>query len=159
LGWDGRHVAGVWIGRPDGTPVPGAFGAELAAPVLFRVFEQLGGTEPLGPPPPEALVAPTAALPQPLRRFRGREAVFGPAPDAPELAFPPEGAVLDLAGGPLVVKLREGTPPFAVLADGRPVATGARRREIALPDPGAGFVDLAVIDAEGRTARARIELR
>ncbi|RBI83121.1 penicillin-binding protein 1C [Rhodosalinus halophilus] len=159
LGWDGRHVAGVWIGRPDGTPVPGAFGAELAAPVLFRVFERLGGTEPLAPPPPEALVAPTAALPQPLRRFRGREAVFGPAPDAPQLAFPPEGAVLDLAGGPLVVKLREGTPPFAVLADGRPVATGARRREIALPDPGAGFLDLAVIDAEGRTARARVELR
>ena len=29
LGWDGRFVAGVWIGRPDGTPVPGAFGAWL----------------------------------------------------------------------------------------------------------------------------------
>ena len=38
IGFDGRHVAGVWIGRPDGTPVPGAFGGDLAAPVLFEVF-------------------------------------------------------------------------------------------------------------------------
>ena len=26
VGYDGRFVAGVWIGRPDGTPVPGQFG-------------------------------------------------------------------------------------------------------------------------------------
>jgi penicillin-binding protein 1C len=159
LGWDGRHVAGVWIGRPDGTPVPGAFGADLAAPVLFRVFERLGGAEPLPPPPPEALIAATAALPQPLQRFRPRGAVFGPDPEAPKLAFPPDGAVMALSGGPLVVKLRDGTPPFAVLADGRPMATGERRRVIALPAPGRGFTELAVIDAAGRTARATVELR
>ena len=40
IGFDGKHVAGVWIGRPDGTPVPGAFGAEVAAPVLFEVFQR-----------------------------------------------------------------------------------------------------------------------
>ena len=159
LGWDGRHVVGVWIGRPDGTPEPGAFGADLAAPVLFRVFERLGGAEPLPPPPPEALIAPTAALPQPLQRFRTRSAVFGPDPEAPKLAFPPDGAVMALSGGPLVVKLRDGTPPFAVLADGLPLATGERRREIALPAPGPGFTELAVIDAAGRTARATVELR
>ena len=41
IGFDGRHVIGVWMGRPDGTPVPGAFGADLAAPVLFQAFARL----------------------------------------------------------------------------------------------------------------------
>ena len=51
LGWDGAHVVGVWIGRPDGTPVPGAFGAELAAPLLFDAFARIDPMRtPLSPP-------------------------------------------------------------------------------------------------------------
>ncbi|HRO15072.1 MAG TPA: penicillin-binding transpeptidase domain-containing protein, partial [Paracoccus sp. (in: a-proteobacteria)] len=59
VGYDGRFVAGVWLGRPDGTPVPGAFGGELAAPVLFDLFDALGPRAvPLPPPPPAALTVP-----------------------------------------------------------------------------------------------------
>lgn len=89
VGFDGRHVAAVWIGRPDGTPVPGAFGGDLAAPVLFEAFQRLKPkADALPPPPPEALLLPTARLPQPLRRFAGRDAVFQPSEDAPKLIFP-----------------------------------------------------------------------
>ena len=63
VGFDGRFVAGVWMGRPDGTPVPGAFGGDYAAPVLFDLFDALGTrATPLPPPPP----AP-APIPQPAR--------------------------------------------------------------------------------------------
>lgn len=160
VGYDGRHVAAVWIGRPDGTPVPGAFGAELAAPVLFRALA-LASPEarPLPPPPPEALLLSTAELPPPLRRFRGRAAAFAPAPDAPKLAFPPDGAVVETGGAPLVVKLRDGAPPFTVLADGRPIVTGAHRRDLSLPLAAPGFSEIAVIDAAGRSDRVRVELR
>ena len=41
IGYDGRHVVGVWLGRADGTPVPGVFGADLAAPVLFQTFARI----------------------------------------------------------------------------------------------------------------------
>lgn len=123
MGYDGRHVIGVWIGRPDGTPVPGAFGGDLAAPLLFEAYQRLDSApEPLPPPPPETLLLATANLPQPLRRFTGREAAFAPAPDAPKLIFPPDGARLALVAGDLAVKLRDGTPPFTILANGRPVA-------------------------------------
>src|SRR5690606_24341560 len=70
VGFDGRHVIGVWMGRPDGTPVPGKFGAELAAPVLFEAFSRLKPVlDPLPPPPPGTLIVETAGLPLPLRRF------------------------------------------------------------------------------------------
>lgn len=160
VGFDGRHVAGVWMGRADGTPVPGAFGGDLAAPVLFQAFARLKSRpDPLPPPPRDALLVSNDRLPPNLQRFRSRDAVFAQARDAPKLAFPPDGARLDLNGsGVLTLKLRDGVAPFTVLADGAPVAIGQHRREITLPTPGAGFVALSVIDARGRAARARIRI-
>lgn len=37
LGVSGRYTLGVWIGRPDGTPNPGFFGANIAAPLLHQI--------------------------------------------------------------------------------------------------------------------------
>ncbi|WP_238365670.1 penicillin-binding protein 1C [Mesobacterium pallidum] len=160
IGFDGRHVVGVWIGRADGTPVPGAFGGSLAAPVLFDAFQRLTPQRtPLPPPPPETLLLGNAQLPAPLQRFRGRDAVFEAADDAPKLAYPPDGAQVRTDGGALVVKLRDGTPPFTVLADGRPLRTGERRREIALTLPGRGWTQVTVLDATGRSDRVTVELR
>ena len=157
LGFDGRYVVGVWLGRPDGTPVPGAFGAGVAAPLLFEVFQRIAPqTTALPLPPPEVLLVENAALPAPLQRFRPRGAVFAPRANAPKLTFPPDGATLLLNDAPLTVRLRDGVPPFAVLLDGRPVTIGARRREIALPAPPTGQAILSVIDATGRSDRVRI---
>ena len=159
VGFDGAHVAGVWIGRPDGTPVPGAFGAGLAAPILFEAFGRLGETrEPLPPPPPETLILGTAELPRPLRRFLGRNAPFEPATDAPKLIFPPDGARLALADGGLPVKVRDGKPPFTWLANGAPVLTGVQIREADLTGLSTGYSQLSVIDARGRAARVTVEL-
>jgi penicillin-binding protein 1C len=40
-----RHVIGVWIGRPDGTPVPGQFGLASAAPLLLQVHDLLANRD------------------------------------------------------------------------------------------------------------------
>ncbi|MDR2031543.1 MAG: penicillin-binding protein 1C [Azoarcus sp.] len=42
IGVSERHTVGVWIGRPDGTPNPGFFGANVAAPLLVDIFDALG---------------------------------------------------------------------------------------------------------------------
>ncbi len=158
IGYDGRHVAGVWIGRPDGTPVPGAFGGGIAAPVLFQAFGRLKPrTDPLPPPPSAALLASSAELPLPLRQFRSRNAIFEATPDAPKLAFPPDGATVEAADG-LTLKVRDGTPPFTWLANGAPVILRTRSRESYLEHPGRGFLDLSVIDADGRAARVSVRL-
>jgi penicillin-binding protein 1C len=159
IGFDGTHVVAVWMGRPDGTPVPGAFGAEAAAPVLFDAFRRLKpALEPLPPPPAGALTVAGADLPQPLRRFRPRDAVFAEAADAPRVAFPPDGAEVEAAGA-LALKVEDGTPPFTWLADGFPVAVGSHERQELVDGLGPGFVTLSVIDAAGRSARARVRLR
>ncbi|PZQ97924.1 MAG: penicillin-binding protein 1C [Cereibacter sphaeroides] len=158
IGFDGSHVIGVWMGRADGTPVPGAFGADLAAPVLFQAFNRLKSTlDPLPPPPPSTLLVSTAQLSAPLQRFRPRSAAFAAA-DRPAVAFPPDGAQVELVGGNLLVRVQGGAAPFTWLADGAPVATRQRGREALLPLAQAGFVTLSVIDARGQSARAAIRV-
>ena len=164
LGYDGRFVAGVWIGRPDGTPVPGAFGGELAAPVLFDLFDALGDRAvPLPPPPPGALTVPNGALPRAMRRFAppgSPRPADTTLPQAEPLAilFPPDGAEVELTGDRLFVRARGGHGPYTWLIDGRPVAVGQSAPVAELP-VGPGWGTLSVIDATGAAARAALHLR
>ena len=41
IGVTDRWTVGVWIGRPDGTPSPGQYGAVTALPLLFRIVDML----------------------------------------------------------------------------------------------------------------------
>ncbi len=159
IGYDGRHVVGVWMGRADGTPVPGAFGADVAAPVLFQSFNRLKRRlDPQPAAPAATLLVSNAELPQPLKRFRSRMAAFVPAADAPAVAFPPDGTEVELLPAGLKVRVTGGTGPFTWLADGVPVLIAADSREAMLALPGTGFVTLSVIDAEGRSARTSVRV-
>ena len=44
LGSTRGHTVGVWVGRPDGTPMPGQYGAITALPLLFEVIDSLPRT-------------------------------------------------------------------------------------------------------------------
>lgn len=54
LGSTRRYTVGVWVGRPDGTPLPGQYGAVTALPLLFEVIDSLpaqrGDGDPRPPP-------------------------------------------------------------------------------------------------------------
>ncbi|WP_414674768.1 penicillin-binding protein 1C [Lysobacter sp.] len=54
LGSTRRYTVGVWVGRPDGTPLPGQYGALTALPLLFEVIDSLprqrGDAAPAPPP-------------------------------------------------------------------------------------------------------------
>lgn len=41
VGSGGGHTVGVWLGRPDGTAMPGQYGAITALPLMFQVFDHL----------------------------------------------------------------------------------------------------------------------
>jgi penicillin-binding protein 1C len=44
VGVTDRYTVGVWVGRPDGTPNPGYFGANTAAPLVKDILAGLGDT-------------------------------------------------------------------------------------------------------------------
>lgn len=41
IGATPSYTVGVWVGRPDGTPLPGQYGAVTALPLLFEVVDSL----------------------------------------------------------------------------------------------------------------------
>ena len=61
-------------------------------------------------------------------------------------------------GSALLVRVAGGRAPFTWLADGVPVALAQRDRETLLGLPGAGFVTLSVIDAQGQSARVAVRV-
>ncbi|MEX3017248.1 penicillin-binding protein 1C [Gymnodinialimonas hymeniacidonis] len=157
FGFDGQHVIGVWMGRADGASVPGAFGAELSAPLLFEAFAHLGDRPTPRPAPPSgALTLTNAQLPDTLRRFDPIADVAEAG--GPAITFPPEGAVLAYQPGlPVMARVAEGQAPFTWLWNGAPVGVGLRDREVAL-DIGLGFGELTVIDATGRAESRAVEI-
>jgi penicillin-binding protein 1C len=164
IGFDGAHVVGVWVGRPDGTPVPGLFGIDGAAPILFEAFDRIGDRRvPLKPAPADVIVASTASLPAPLRRFRAPGETPLARDDRPEIAFPLDGVAVDLGLGsgeaaPLTIKVRNGRPPLTFFANGAPIGhTPFAREETWRPD-GTGFVTLSVVDAAGQSDRVTVFL-
>jgi penicillin-binding protein 1C len=140
LGLDARHVAGVWIGRPDGTPMPGATGRGLALPVLARAFALLPA-------------APREALP-----VRAAPAPFAEAADRLRLLFPMPGAVL-AEGGAVTIRAAGGRRPLTFLVDGAPIEAERARREAGWVPPGPGFYRITVLDADGAAARAELRVR
>ncbi|MFO1123653.1 MAG: penicillin-binding protein 1C [Hyphomicrobiales bacterium] len=167
IGYDGRTTIAVWVGRPDGSPVPGLIGRTGAAPILFEAFQRVGPQRaPLAPPPAGVERKTTAELPVALQRFRPQglpEVASRARPDTPlAIAFPPDGARIDLSGSDgdpvLALKVNGGTAPFTWLVDGVPVVSGEQRRDSFWESPGRGFARLSVIDAKGMTATARIRV-
>lgn len=162
LGFDGRFVIGVWVGRPDGAAVPGLTGTEAAVPILRDAFARLADREPLPGPPPSVLMASSNDLPVPLRRVSG--GISGASSDRLEIAFPPDGAVVDLGLGldseaKLALKVRHGSPPFQWLANGKPILHEPYARSVLWRPQGPGFATLAVIDARGQSSRVSISLQ
>ena len=47
MGVSGRWTIGVWLGRPDGTPMPGFYGQSAAVPLLLSVYSRLADNSPL----------------------------------------------------------------------------------------------------------------
>jgi len=136
IGVGPRHLIGVWIGRPDGTPVPGQFGLASAAPLLLQVHDLLVNRDRqrgLLPPPQEVPAGiGVAAICWPLGQELARD---DPNCRRQRFAWTLDGTVpptLQAADQPLGLGLSQRV---WLDAHGRQVAAsceGARESQIAL---------------------------
>jgi penicillin-binding protein 1C len=157
IGFDGRMTIGVWVGRPDGAPVPGLVGRTAAAPILFDAFARTGRIPAALPKAPKgALVAGNARLPLPLRRFRpAGELIRASSDQAPHIQFPLNGSRIDVErsvdgqAAPMPVKVAGGVLPLTIMLNGTSVGEIDSRRQRLVEPPGPGFARLTVIDATG----------
>ncbi|MET0444817.1 MAG: penicillin-binding protein 1C [Pseudorhodoplanes sp.] len=163
VGFDGRRTVGVWVGRPDGAPVPGILGRTAAAPILFDAFARFGDMPaPLPPAPKGVIFAANNKLPLPLQRFNP-DGLAGRHAEQLRILFPPNGSRLELAseGGraePVALKISGGTEPLMVLVNGVPQERVSGRSLFFAPE-GPGFVRLTVVDAKGKADSVMVRLQ
>jgi penicillin-binding protein 1C len=159
-GFDRKVTIAVWIGRPDGSAVPGLIGRQVAAPILFDAFARLGGEPEPIPAPRDALFATSATLPPPLRHLRKDvpKTMSASATPGLKIAYPPDGARVDLGftlrepqPSPLVLKALGGVPPLTWLVNGVPLDSGGARRQSSWTPDGSGFARVTVVDGKGAT--------
>jgi penicillin-binding protein 1C len=169
IGFDGKRTIAVWVGRPDGQPVPGMIGRAVAAPILFDAFARaVPKIEPLRAAPAGAVVVSTARLPLPLRRFmpQGEMRNVATTEQPLKIVFPLNGAQLALerddpssAPQPIAIKTNGGNAPYRFLVDGLPVGDADFRNATFWQPEGPGFVRLTVIDALGATDSVVVRLQ
>lgn len=165
VGFDGRYVIGIWVGRADNGSVPGIAGYATAAPILFDAFAKSGvAITPFAATPSGVTRLSYSDLPANQRRFTTTASGLLSASrreSSPVIVYPPEGARVELSDSagalsPLVLKLQGGRAPFRWLANGKPLPDLTRRRSNEWMPEGQGFSTLTVIDADGRASSVRI---
>ena len=76
LGIKGEYIVGVWIGRPDGSPSPGQYGAVTAVPLMAQVLESLDRTA--GQPEmPDSVTKETICWPSGMAESRMKTGAAG----------------------------------------------------------------------------------
>jgi penicillin-binding protein 1C len=162
IGYDGRITIGVWVGRPDGAPVPGLVGRVSAAPILFDAFARSGfAPAPLPRAPRGAIFAASNKLPPPLQRFGTNER--GQTAEPPRIMFPPDGARLEIAtnghADPIALKIIGGRAPLTIVVNGVPQTAQSGRHTLFFQPDGPGFVRLTVMDARGAADSVTVRLQ
>ena len=162
-GFSTHYTVAVWLGRVEGSPRPGAYGRNTAAPLMFHIFSLLPAEDPaIAQPPPEAILATrTDQLPPALRRLAGDN----PSEPGPHIAWPPQNAAIDLVQGdggryaPIHLRADRGAPPFRWFVNGMPLRQISKGDGAADWQPdGPGFTHLRLVDERDEAVSATFRL-
>ena len=159
VGYSDAYTVGVWVGRVEGTPRPGAYGRNTAAPLVFDIFGILPPEDAVPHPKPSEAIetANTGNLPIALRRLSDGSAT------RPHLFFPPAAATVDLLRqsngelSPVMLRAQGGKQPLRWIVNGEPVRSDGGAELEWRPD-GPGFVHVTIIDGNDRSSHSIFRL-
>lgn len=155
IGYDSQYVIGIWVGIPDGTPMPPLSARELVVPLLQKVLTVL--------PKHRQIALPQASSNLVLKKFASDN--HGILKSVPNLIFPIDETVVELEKGmngeykgiPLTVS--GGKRPYTWMIDGKPLPTNSWQQKQFWTPSKPGFYTIAVVDANGKGDRASIEIK
>lgn len=167
LGFDTDHTVAVWVGRPDGHPNPRYFGREVAAPILYRVFDHLPFRrgDVTDNPPSGSILTTDSDLPPRLKRYLHKRDGAQTDGIPLQLVYPADQAVIEPPR-----QAKQSLLPLTLVADGgrRPYHWFVDNDRVR-SDPGSSTADwhperigqhvVKVIDNDGNRAVAEVWLQ
>jgi penicillin-binding protein 1C len=165
VGYTDDWTVGIWTGRRDGTPRPGDYGRNTAAPLLFDIFDLLPAGDRTGPAVALSDAPPAPPkLPRALQQFVSRGGQRGlPGTESPRILYPPDGGVIDLGTpdgghGALSLEAEGGTLPYRWSVNGVPLPPARFHTQPRWQPDGPGFARVTVLDGAGRKATVMIRI-
>jgi penicillin-binding protein 1C len=148
IGVSADYTVGVWVGRPDATPRPGAYGLNTAAPIMADVFSLL-------PPDRNTLPPPIIAVGTPSQQPNAIQ-----AGSAPQITFPPPNAAIETdPDDPVALSATGGSPPYRWIVDGTPQPPPPIGDDPSWLPPSPGFFRITAIDQRGQIASETVQIK
>jgi penicillin-binding protein 1C len=147
---DGLTIV-VWVGRADGAPRPGETGRKAAAPLLFALFDAMTSGRSMRPAEP-----PSESTPPGLVRLAPPR-----ASTPPTILYPVPGSEIyagSFGGDGVVFAASGGEGDYRWYVDGEEVIGGDSDDRAIWRPAATGFYDVAVVDAAGLSAVAKVRV-
>lgn len=145
-GISGEYVIVVWVGRPDGGPRPGVTGREAAAPLLFRIADDL---------PIHRHFSQTSVRSETSERLKSAE------DSAPVILFPLQDTDIfitnfDDTSETVDLLVQAEGRDTRIYVDSKPIEKGRNGYRFTPSAP--GFYEMKVVDASGAQSKARFRV-
>ena len=145
-GISGDYVIVVWVGRPDGGPRPGVTGRAAAAPLLFKIADDL---------PIDRVISQLRAQSDVSERLKSAEET------APVILFPLHDTDIFVSNfddnkEAVDLLVQANGQNTRVYVDAQPITKGRNGYRFVPPAP--GFYEMKVVDADGTQTKARFRV-
>lgn len=153
IGYDKQYVVGIWAGSHDSATL--SLSGSHLIPLLQRIFKVLPSAQ-------EFTQRTFKAHPSFQLQDLSSSSFSENTLQTPSLIFPISESVIeknDKDTFQLPLTVSGGKRPYTWLVDGEPIATQCWQKKFFWIPPKSGFYCITVIDAQGKSAQASIELR
>lgn len=174
--YNDRYTVGIWVGRPDGTPVMNQYGSRTAAPLAFNIFNLLPPvkTSAVRSPPEGVLMTTNGQLPPNLKDFKrekeGREgSAFLSRVPSLKIVFPIEDTSLVLEEEktekrgqnwrPIPLVIEGGTAPYYYFAGDLFLTSQTGLNQVLWHPKAPGFTKITVLDSAGQGASITVRVK
>ena len=157
IAYDQQYVIGIWTGIPDGSPMSPLLARDLVVPLFQKIVAVLPEKE---IPVLQKFPPATMTLKKSSQNISDQKSVHK---IVPTLIFPVDDTVVELEKQtsqykPIPLHVTGGKRPYTWLIDGKPLYIGTwKQKEFWMPEKN-GYYTITLIDANGQTAKANIEL-